>query len=265
VFKIHGISFLLVIFLLLPSAAFGQATISNIDKSKLSNGLVTINYKANRNIITKIMIAKGNIKYTYNLKSDNRFPLQLGDGKYTISILENVEGNKYKLIEKEEVVLNLTKKNDVFLQSVQNINWEDNMSAVKKAKELTKDAKNDQEKVTAIYNYIINNISYDYGKANNIKTDYIPSIDKTIKASSGICYDYSSLLAAMLRSVGVPTKLIAGYKNDIKDYHAWNQVYLKDKNAWVTIDTTYDSLMKKNKVSVSMIKKDKDYSSEKLY
>ena len=49
----------------------------------------------------------------------------------------------------------------------------------------------------------------------------------------------------MLRSVGVPTKLVMGRKNDIKEYHAWNQVYLADNNEWINIDTTYDAGLKK--------------------
>ncbi|MBU5437845.1 transglutaminase-like domain-containing protein [Tissierella sp. MSJ-40] len=264
--KLRIMTFLLVLFLLLPSTVvFGQASSSSIDKTNLSNGLISTNYKLKKDVETKIMISKGDITYTYDLKSNNSFPLQLGDGEYTVSILENVAGNKYRLVEKEDITLKSIDGNKVFLQSIQIVNWNQHMDSVKRAKELTKNAKDDKEKVTKIYNYIINNIKYDSHKAENVKTDYIPSIDETLKTSQGICYDYAALFAAMLRSVDVPTKLVMGRKNDVKAYHAWNQVYLKDTNEWVTIDTTYDAAIAKNNRSNLMIKDEKEYMIEKQY
>ncbi len=161
--------------------------------------------------------------------------------------------------------LRLASKNEVFLQSTQTIKWDNNMNSIRKAKELTVNAKTDEEKVSAIYRYIINNVKYDYDKKNSMSTDYIPSIEGTLKSSQGICYDYAALFAAMLRSVDVPTKLIMGYKNDINEYHAWNQVYLKDTKQWVTIDTTYDSIKAKGKSPYAMIKNVSDYSLLKQF
>lgn len=267
-FKRRIITFLIIIILIsfaLP--VFAQNTIisSNFDISGLNNGLININYNHKTNNKMKVMISKGDSKYTYDLKSNNSFPLQLGNGKYTISILENVEGNKYRLLEKEDITLKLEDSNKVYLQSIQLINWNENMEAIKKAKELTENVKNDKEKVEIIYSYIVKNISYDNEKAKNVQAGYVPTIDETLKSSKGICYDYSALLAGMLRSVGVPTKLVMGRKNDIKEYHAWNQVYLKETKQWLNIDTTYDSAYVQNNRSIPMIKNSKEYSIEKEY
>ncbi|WIV12344.1 transglutaminase-like domain-containing protein [Proteiniborus sp. MB09-C3] len=262
--KRNLVLFLLVISLLLLST-IAFASNSNIDKSQLENGLVTITYIPKKDVAAKVMITKGDIKYTYDIKANNSYPLQLGDGKYTVSILENVEGNKYRQVEKEEINLKLSDANKVFLQSNQIINWNENMEAMKKAKELAKNAKNDKEKVIAIYNFIINNISYDNDKAASVQAGYIPSIDIILKASKGICYDYATLFAAMLRSLDVPTKLVMGRKNDVEAYHAWNQVYLEDSKEWVTIDTTYDAALKKENAASSMIKDEKEYKIEKQY
>lgn len=250
---------------ILLSSTISFASTSNIDTSQLESGIVKINYTPKANIATKVRITKDNVIYTYDIKGNNSFPLQLGDGKYTVSILENVEGNKYRQVEKEDINLKISSPNKVYLQSTQTINWNENMDAIKKAKELTKDAKNDKEKVIAIYNYIVNNISYDNEKAVSVQAGYIPSIDSTLNDQKGICYDYSALFAAMLRSVDVPTKLLMGRKNDIESYHAWNQVYLKDTNEWVIIDTTYDASMKKGNAATSMIKNEKEYTVEKQY
>lgn len=249
--------------LLSSITAFAYSQI--FDKTNLDSGLISINYKVKENIQTKIMVKKGEIKYFYDLTNNTNFPLQSGNGEYTIAVLEQAQGKKYKVVASEKVSLQLKNSNDVFLKSVQMINWDQNMNAMKKAKELTKNSKNDKEKVTAIYNYIINNISYDYDKAKKVSIGYLPSTENTFKSSKGICYDYASLFASMLRSVDIPTKLVMGNKDDITSYHSWNQIYLKETNKWITIDTTYDASLLKNNGSYSMIKNDKSYTIDKVF
>jgi len=50
-----------------------------------------------------------------------------------------------------------------------------------------------------------------------------------------------------------------GYKNDIEVYHAWNQIYLSDKDEWVNIDTTYGAGYKSGKSKPSMIRDASEY------
>ncbi|MGB4311298.1 MAG: transglutaminase-like domain-containing protein [Natronincolaceae bacterium] len=261
--KMKFIFFSLVMLMLLsPAKAF--AAISNIDKGQLENGIITTTYVPKKNVASKIMIAKGDVKYTYDIKDDDCYPLQLGNGKYIVSILDNVEGNKYKRIETKEIELKLADNNRVFLQSNQIINWDHSMEAIKKARELTEGIESDEEKITEIYNFIINNISYDKDKTKNLQAGYLPSIDCILEDKKGICYDYSVLFAAMLRSLDIPAKLIMGReKNNKNVYHAWNQVYLKDIDEWVTIDTTYDAAFKN--MDTVMIKDTELYIVEKQY
>lgn len=168
--KLRKLPVLLGIVLLVnASAVLGNTLNTSIDQSQLAKGIVSVGYTSQKSAQTKVMISKGNVKYTYNLESNNQFPLQLGDGLYNISVLENVQGNKYRVVAQEEVAFKAKQPNEVFLQSIQIINWNTNMSAVKKAKELTKNAKNDQEKVAAIYQYIVQNIKYDENKASQVK------------------------------------------------------------------------------------------------
>ncbi len=56
-----------------------------------------------------------------------------------------------------------------------------------------------------------------------------------------------------------------GYKNDIEVYHAWNQIYLSDKDEWVNIDTTYGAGYKSGKSKPSMIRDASEYKIEKQY
>ena len=57
---------------------------------------------------------------------------------------------------------------------------------------------------------------------------------KTLSTGKGICFDYASLAAAMLRSQGIPTKLIFGYVSPDDVYHAWNMFYTEE-SGWVTV------------------------------
>jgi transglutaminase/protease-like cytokinesis protein 3 len=50
----------------------------------------------------------------------------------------------------------------------------------------------------------------------------------------GICFDYASLAASMLRSQGIPTKIIFGYVAPDNLYHAWNMFYTEE-SGWVTV------------------------------
>lgn len=261
-FKRHMINSIIVIFfiLLISNVTFAQNAI--MDLTNLDKGIVGINYNKNVDNI-KVLISKGNNKENYDLSSNMNYPLQFGDGIYSIQILKHVAGNKYRQLQKETIKLQLKDQQSLFLQSIHMVNWDAEMVAIKKAKDLTKDLKTDEEKVKAIYDYVTNNIKYDKKKANSVKYGYLPSIDSTIETKTGICHDYSVLTAAMLRSVDIPTKLIMGYKSDITSYHAWNEVYLNGK--WEIIDTTYDSAYAEKTVSINMIKNISDYRVEKTY
>ena len=91
----------------------------------------------------------------------------------------------------------------------------------------------------AIYNYMASRYTYDNKLANEITsgkiTKYIPDTAATLKGTTGICYDFSSLFAAMCRSPGSPCALTKGYAGS--SYHAWNKVNLNGK--WYQIDLTY--------------------------
>ena len=265
-YKLYRKSLIVIIILLFNSTAiFGSTLETTIDQSQLVNGLISVRYDSQRGTQTKVMISKDNTKYTYDAGINNNFPLQFGDGTYTVSVLENVKDNKYKVIEQKKVVYIADQPNRVFLQSIQMINWSSEIEAAKKAKELTQKAKNDHEKIAAIYQYIVQNVKYDTDKASQVKSGYIPSVDNTLKSLKGICYDYSALFAAMLRSLDIPAKLVMGHKSDISTYHAWNQIYLKDTKEWITIDTTYDAAFVKSELAYKMVKDSNGYTVEKEY
>ncbi|MFF2484491.1 transglutaminase domain-containing protein [Paenibacillus sp. NPDC058071] len=248
------------------SAATANAGTQWLDMSNLGSGVVGVNYGVKSDVKTKVMIAKGNDKYTYNLNSKEQaelFPLQLGNGEYTVSVLENTSGNKYKVVGQEKVSLNLADSKIVYLNSIQNVNWNDSKKAVQKAKELTANKKTDREKVKAIYEYIITNVAYDNDLAAKAPTDYLPNIDKTLTSKKDICYGYAALFAAMTRSLDIPTKLVMGTTSYVKEYHAWNEVFLDGK--WVIVDTTVDAGLKNGNKKYEFEKEAAKYNVAKVY
>ena len=247
--------------------AEGLVTKNVFDTSLVSSGVVKISYSLNIKKL-KVLVEKNDKRYSYNLKNDGTvesFPLQMGNGDYKVSILENIDGNKYKYVSTETINLDLKDQKLVYLTSTQNINWNYNMAVIKKAEELTKGLSNDSEKIKAIYNYILNNHEYDFDKLSKLSTDYLPNIDSFQKSGKGICYDYASTLAGMLRSINIPTKLVKGYSTNVKGFHAWNEVYNKSSDKWILIDTTYDSQMKAAKVKYTMVKDNSDYTKVSEY
>lgn len=88
-------------------------------------------------------------------------------------------------------------------------------------------------------------------------------MEEILSCMSGICYDYSALFAGMLRSLGIPTKLVKGYKNDMREYHAWNEVLVGEN--WVIIDTTYDAALNSQKNKPNMYKSTSEYSKQREY
>lgn len=243
------------------------AASADFNKDKIDQGIISIKYStADTSKKAKVLIQFGDEKYQYNIKNGNsyvNFPLQLGNGTYTIGVYEQIEGTKYSQVTSTTVNLMLDDNSKVFLISNQLINWGEKMNTVTLAKELTKNKKTDNDKIEVLYQYMCQQFSYDYVKMKNLEYDYIPVIDDVLKKKLGICYDYSAVFASMLRSQGIKCKLIMGYTKNVKEYHAWNDVDVNEK--WVVVDTTFDSQMYTNKVQYKFEKTRADYQQSYEY
>lgn len=211
----------------------------------------------------RVLVEKDKDRYYYSLnRKEETLPLQLGKGNYSIKILENKSGNTYRVVFKRNIKVDKFDEKEAFLTSAQPIYWKGGQ-AEEIAENLTKNKKTTMSKVESIHNYIVKNIDYDYEKIKGLNDNYTPNTEETLKTKSGICYDYSALTAGMLRSLNIPTKLVKGYKNDLKTYHAWNEVLIDGK--WVIIDTTYDAAFVKAGKKTSMIKSFGQYDKIREY
>jgi transglutaminase-like putative cysteine protease len=257
----------IIVSMITGATAFTWAT-DYFDTADQDKGLIHITYKSASTAKMKVMIEKNPSRYTYDINSagvTESFPLQSGSGTYKISLLQNTSGNSYKLIASKSVTATIKDPNAVYLNSIQNISFNVDSAAVKKAVELTKGTDDIMKKAKILWNYMANNNKYDFKKLSLIRSSYVPVVDETLRDQTGICYDFSALFAAMLRSQGIPAKLIMGYApNYANGYHAWNEVYDAAAKKWITIDATYDlQVIKIKPKAVEMIKTSSEY--QKIY
>lgn len=220
---------------LLPTApgtvVYGNEILS-IDASNISEGYFMIQYQgAADKVKLQVTVPDGTI-YTYTLAigSYEAFPLSGGDGGYHLDVLEHAYDDMYALSFSQDISVTLNDEFKPFLYPNQYVWFTQDYEAVKYASKLSDSSSNDLDYVEQVYNYVIGSIKYDEELAENVESGYLPNIDNTMKTKKGICFDYASLMAAMLRCQQVPTKLIVGYSGDA--YHAWISVYLKEVG-WV--------------------------------
>lgn len=232
-----------------------------IDISSVDQGYIMIDYHGSNNKV-KIQLSIPNVDtpYTYDKYTGYEvFPLTGGNGTYKIKVFENITDSKYAQIFSQDFEVVLENEYLPFLYPNQYVNFTTETQAVAVGQEVVKKSSTDLEAVQAVYHYIVNTIEYDYNKAKEIQngniTQYVPDVDKTLKQKKGICFDYAALMATMLRSQNIPTKLQIGYVISNKNegiYHAWIGVYIKDigwidnliqfdGKSWKILDPTFAS------------------------
>jgi len=219
---------------LVPSAD-GVTTYSNdlaaIDASHSSEGYVMAKYTGlTEKVKLQLTGPDGNI-YTFLLPAGGEFqtfPFTAGDGSYKIDVYEcvSLEADLYALVFSQNLSVTLTDEFKPFLYANQYVNFSADSLTVAKGQSLASDCYTDLDVVSNVYHYITDNITYDNYKASSVTYGYLPVIDETLKSNTGICFDYASLMAAMLRSQGIPTKLQVGYTGEV--YHAWISTYITD-------------------------------------
>ncbi len=234
------------------------------------NGTFNVVYDNTEEAKILVMVSKDDVDYKYYLSSGvvtEVIPLTLGNGEYKIRICKNISGPKYSVIYSTTMEIELEDETVVFTNPNIIVDYETKEKAVKKAGNLCQKCTTDTKKITAIYKYLVANYTYDYAKVDTVRatTGYIPSVSQTYADKMGICYDISSLFAAMLRSQGITAKVVTGYTPAISTLHAWNEVYDADKDAWYVIDVTSDIAYYQAGVSYTMKKKAADYTSVKYY
>ncbi len=261
------VAFFVMFFLtccLMSVVAFAQPS---FDKSNTSKGILGVTYDGGltKKIRLTVEMAGNTNKYQYIINTNKQIsiPLQLGNGEYSVKLLENVSGNSYRVIAQDKFSATITSPNDMFLVTSPIVNYAADMKAIKGYNELLKSKTTKNDKITTTYEDVVTKYVYDTEKAKNPPADYVPVIDAIYDSKKAICYDYSVMMASVLRSQGIPVKLVMGYAPEIKEYHAWNEIYMDNK--WVVVDTTYDSAYAHANQNYSMVKDGSKFKVVKVY
>lgn len=213
---------------------YGEGEIQ-LDVSNASEGYVMLNYNGSNSKVKFQITTPEEITYTYSVTeygSYKAYPLPGGDGKYGLTVYESAseEKNLYAVALAQEITITIPDKLKTFLYPNCYVEFDASSACVKKGEELAKGCDTDLDVVASVYDYVTENITYDYDKAETVQAGYAPFPDNTLAAGTGICFDYASLMSAMLRSQQIPTRLEVGYVGDL--YHAWLSCYI-DESGWV--------------------------------
>ena len=108
------------------------------------------------------------------------------------------------------------------------------------AAEVTEGKETDLEKARAIYDYVVDTMSYDKSGEGWGRGDIYWACDM----KRGNCTDFHALFTGLNRAVGIPAKFAIGFPippdrgaGEIAGYHCWAEFWL-DGYGWVPVDTS---------------------------
>ncbi len=208
---------------------------ARVDLSHVRDGYVSMVVNTDTRVKLQVFKEKDTYVYDVVLGKVQVFPLQSGDGSYTFKVMKNIEDTKYYELYSCSADVKLSSEFAPFLHPNQYVDFARKDNCVKLASQLAGSAGSEEEFVAAVYDYICGHIVYDREEAATVESGYIPDPDEVLSTGKGICFDYASLAASMLRSQGIPTKLVFGYVAPDDVYHAWNMFYTKAKG-WTTVE-----------------------------
>jgi len=127
--------------------------------------------------------------------------------------------------------------------------WEVNDTSIKSlAQNLTRGEVSVLDKVKAVYNYVVDNIEYDYAKYQaRLAGESIERYGavETLALKRGVCEDISDLFVTLCRASGIPAIEVSGptYSRDgvtspAESAHAWTEVYIPGYG-WLQVDPTW--------------------------
>ena len=123
--------------------------------------------------------------------------------------------------------------------------WPFSMSPKLLAHYLTFKDTSEAQQLLNLYTWITNNVAYEVKQTERIRRRFFRPW-QTLVRKKGVCYQYTDLLRAMAREVGIQVVELDGYSRNFyegdvlyESDHAWNAVRLD--SAWYFLDATWDS------------------------
>ena len=247
-----------------------------IDYSNITDGYVMVKFTAETEKRLKVQVKGPTTTYKYDIQVGEweTFPLSDGNGTYQVTVFENADGNKYAAVLSVSAEVELKDEFAPFIRPNQYVDYGVATETRMLAAKLSVGKETELEKVQAVYEYVVNNITYDTELAENVKSGYLPVLDRVLESKKGICFDYAALMTGMLRSQSVPCKLVVGYAGEV--YHAWISVYTEkdgwidnaiyfDGTAWKRMDPTFAASGNRSEEIMKYIGDGSTYTVNKIY
>ena len=195
-----------------------------VDASNADQGYIMVKGPKTKTRL-KVTVEITGTKLQYDLNGEGEyevFPLQLGRTNYTVSLWRQVEGKKYGKIGQVKVAAKMEDELSCFLYPNQYVNYKKDSPCVKEAAEICKGLETDKEKFETIRKYVVKNFQYDYIKSVTVagSSGMLPDIEGCWKGKKGICQDLSAMACAMMRTQGIPARLVIGTLGSGTP-HAW--------------------------------------------
>ncbi len=201
-----------------------------LDFSHIKDGYFSARFPGESKRVKLQVTGPNSVTYTYDLiPGDTRFqviPFTVGSGTYKVGVYSNIEETMYATVFCEELDVQLADEFAPFLYPNQYVWFEQDTEAISLSEKVCASADNDLDAVTNVYYYVTTHVVYDWHEAETVQSGYLPDVDEVLDTGKGICFDYAALMAAMLRSQNIPTRLEIGYAGTA--YHAWISTYITD-------------------------------------
>lgn len=220
---------------------------------------ISFTLKLNNKISPKIF-ASDLLDYVFDDDADN-FSL-LGDyyawncyGGYTGGFSSRELGTNYTYSFDMKVNYRIT--------GTQEQEFETKLAEVMASLEL--DGKTRYQKVKAIYDYICDNVTYDYSNSNSYDVKY--TAYGALVNGTAVCQGYACLFYRMCKAANVPVRIVTGYSEG--EGHAWNIV--KIGSYFYNVDSTWDagrryySYFLKSDVDFEDHTRDTEFDSDEFY
>ncbi len=136
---------------------------------------------------------------------------------------------------------NIPAKEKQYLQETKLIDFSKN-GIQKLANDLSEGETDEYEVVFTIANWVKNNIEY---SLSTVTADAALEASWVLENRKGVCDELTNLFIAMLRSIGIPARFVAGYSYTNSELfttnwgpHGWAEVYFPGYG-WIPFDVTY--------------------------
>ena len=212
-----------------------------IDTAHGGEGYIAVTAKSTRRIKLQVISERGS-EIVYNVPNTGEvsyYPLSDGSGNYTLRLMrkitEDPKDTSYARVLQKSFTAELFDEFQPFLRPSTYVWFTGYSVCVNEAAALCAGLSDDDEKIERINSFVIERLYYDETLDEGEEQGFIRDPDAILAAGRGQCLDYAVLAAAMLRSQGIPAKVVYGPVTGVEGIHAWNMVY-SSSLGWFRLD-----------------------------